>query len=100
MRRGTTPTHTFTLPFEVEMIKSVQVVYKQDGVIVLAKKTEDCTLSGNAIAYKLTQQESLAFHDSKNVEIQVRVLLQDGNALASDIMGVYVSRCLDDEVIE
>lgn len=99
MRRGTTPTHTFTIPFDAEQIKSVRVVYAQTGQVVLAKETEACTLNGNTVTLKLTQEESLRFHDMKNVEIQLRVLLHDGNALTSDIVSVYVSRCLDDEVI-
>ena len=99
MRRGTTPTHTFTLPFDTGLIKSVKVVYSQGGSIVLEKKTADCTLNGNTITYRLTQEESLSFNDKKKVDIQVRVLLQDDTAMASDIKSVYVSECLDDEVL-
>lgn len=100
MRRGTTPTHIFTLPFDTGQIKSVKVVYSQGGIIELVKKTEDCTLSGNTITYKLTQKETLAFQEMKNVEIQLRVLLHDDTALASEPVNVFVARCLDDEVIE
>lgn len=99
MRRGTTPTHTFTLPFDTELIKSAQVVYSQGGNIVLKKKTEDLTLAGKTITYKMKQEESLAFDSNTNVDIQVRVLLDDGDAFASDIKSVYAAQCLDDEVL-
>lgn len=100
MRRGTTPTHTFTLPFDTGLIKSVRVVYAQGGKVVLTKNTDDCTLDGNTISYKLTQEESLCFRNNQQVEIQVRVLTASGESLASDVMSVFVGRCLDDEVIK
>ena len=37
MIQGTTPTHTFTIPFDVSLIKELKVVYAQQGEIVLEK---------------------------------------------------------------
>jgi hypothetical protein len=100
MRRGTTPTHTFILPFDTGQVKSVRIVYAQADKVVLVKITDNCTLEGNTVTCKLSQKDTLGFDDMKNVNIQLRVLLHDGTALASDIETVFVSSCLDDEVIE
>ena len=99
MRRGTTPTHNFTLPFNTDVIKSCRVVYSQDGNVKLVKETEDVTLNENIITLTLTQEETFAFECTKYVDIQVRVLTLDGESLASEITRVPVLKCLDEEVL-
>lgn len=100
MMCGTTPTHTFTLPFDVDLIKSVRVIYAQDNQIVFVKNTKDCTLANNTVTVKLTQKDTFAFDYKKSVEIQVRVLTVDGESLVSGIRCISVGRCLDKDVIE
>ena len=100
MRRGTTPTHTFTLPFDAEIIKSVKVTYVQDGKQVLAKKNPLVQLNGNTATLKLTQEETLMFSDETDVEIQIRILTTGGDTLGSYPMRIPVLCCLDDEVLE
>ena len=100
MIRGTTPLHTFRLTFDAEFISKVRILYAQNDTVVLAKETEDCNLEGSAIKVKLTQEDTLAFDSQYPVEIQVRVLLTDGNALASKLKKVTAERCLDNEVLE
>lgn len=99
MRRGTTPTHTFTLPFDAESVQAVQVIYRQNGVNVLILDKDDCTLSGNALSVRLTQEDTFAFDESANVEIQIRVLTADGEALASDPMQIRCGRCLTEDIL-
>lgn len=100
MRRGTAPTHTFTLPLDANAIKTVQVAYAQAGRVVLTKQTPDIIMDGNSLSYKLTQQETLLFDASERVEIQVRLLTAGGDALASGIISIGVERILNDEVLE
>lgn len=85
MRIGTTPTHTFTLPYTVaNTAKKVRVIYKQADEVVI---TKDITLlTGEDVIVKLTQEETLQFHHRKPIEIQLQVLTDDGNALTSDII--------------
>lgn len=97
--RGTTPTHTFSLPFDVDMIKEVRVIYAQDDQIVFVKNTKDCTLANNTVTVKLTQENTFALDCKKYVEIQVRVLTVDGDALVSEIITISVGRCFDKDVI-
>lgn len=99
MRQGTTPKHTFTLPFDTALIKTVQVTYKQGEAIVLQKETADFTREGQSISCKLTQEETFKFNPQKVVQIQVRVLTTSGDALASDIIQTSAPACLDDEVL-
>lgn len=99
MRRGTTPTHTFVLPFNVEAVQAVQVIYRQDGENILVLEKEDCTMSGKVVSVRLTQEDTFAFKDDTNVEIQIRVLTEDGEAMASDPMIVGCGRCLTEDVL-
>lgn len=100
MIRGTTPTHTFNLPFDVSAIAELRIIYAQAGETKLVKKMADCTLVGNMIKVKLTQKETLMFDPSQLAEIQMRVLTAAGDALASAPKRVGVGRLLEDEVME
>lgn len=97
--RGTTPTHTFTLPVECGAFTEVRVLYSQNNELVIKKETEDVTCEGNRISCTLTQEDTLALNDRQHCDIQVRALSENGTALASRIIRVPVGRCLDDEVI-
>ena len=99
MIRGTTPTHIFSLPVSAETIKTIRVVYAQNDVIKLTKKNEDCTMSGNSVTIKLTQEDTFLFDDDACVDVQVRVLTNSGDALASRVMRIHCEECLSDEVL-
>lgn len=99
MRRGTTPTHTFTMPFSAESLQAVQIIYRQGGENILVLEKEDCTLSENTVSVRLSQEDTFAFNDADNVEIQIRVLTEDGDAMASDPMIVGCGRCLTEDVL-
>ena len=97
MRRGTTPTHTFLLPLAAADVKKIRVIYCQDGENVLTR--EDAEISGNIATLQLTQEETLKFNSESRVEIQVRLLAEDDEALASNIITVRVDRLLESEVL-
>lgn len=99
MRQGTTPTHNFTIPFGVSSIKEVMVLYAQDDTVIVRKNTEDCTMVGNVVSVKLSQEDTFKFDHKKNVQIQIRVLTTTDDALLSDIKVVDVQKCLDDGVL-
>jgi len=99
MIKGTTPTHIFELPFDTGNLAEVLIVYAQKGEEVLRKVTEDVTFDGCKISLKLTQEETFLFDERKSVQIQVRALTNDGDALASQISVVRVEQCLCEEVI-
>ena len=99
MIRGTTPTHIFRLPFETSALKEVRIIYSQNDEQILVKKTADCELNDNTISVTLTQEDTFKFDCTKCVQIQVRILTLEGQALASSIKHIKVDKCLDREVM-
>ena len=99
MRRGTTPTHTFTVPFGIENVADALVVYAQSDKEILRKTVSHCHMEGNTLSVDLTQEETFLFNCQKKVQIQVRVLTTEGKALASDIITIDVDKCLSSEVL-
>lgn len=99
MIRGSTPTHIFTVPIDTKLLTCVHIVYAQNDTVVLVKHTEDCELDGYKITTTLTQEETFLFDCSKNVQIQLRLKTNDNTVLSSEVMTVYVGKCLENEVI-
>ena len=100
MIQGTTPTHRFTIPFDAAVISKVRVTYAQREKVLLTKDETECSLDGNVIELKLTQEETLLFDEFSSVQVQVRVLTTAGDALASDLIRVPCGAILDKEVLE
>lgn len=100
MRLGTTPRHTFTFPFETDLIQELKITYAQKNKTVLEKRLDDCEIEAKSVSCTLTQEETFNFENGVNVEVQARVLTMGGDALASDIRIITAERCLDSEVLE
>ena len=104
MTRGTTPTHTFTLPdnLKTATLSAVYITYAQRGETVLEKTLSDVTINGGAIICTLTQVDTLKFEvldqhcGCDKVNIQVRIKTSDGTAMASDIIPVPIRDILKD----
>ena len=104
MTRGTTPTHTFTLPdnLKTATISALYITYAQHGTTVLEKALSDVTTNNGVITCTLTQADTLAFEvlDQRcgcdKVDVQVRMKTSDGTAMASDIMRIPVMDILKD----
>ena len=99
MKRGSTPTHHFTLPFDGEVASRIEITYSQNGEVVLQKDEYDCKVSGNVISTTLSQEDTFLFDASMNVEIQIRVKDKSGTVLESEIMCIRCGRCLSEEVL-
>lgn len=100
MIRGTTPTHTFGIPFDTSILKEVKVIYAQDNIALVEKRIPDCLLGDNMIQVTLTQEDTFKFDCKKPVEIQVRVLTRNGDVLSTIPQKVGVAKCLDNEVLK
>ena len=104
MTRGTTPTHTFTLPdnLKTATLSALYITYAQGSKTVLEKTLSDVTINGGVIICTLTQAETLKFEvldqhcGCDKVAIQVRMKTSDGTAMASDIMRIPVMDVLKD----
>lgn len=99
MYRGSTPTHVFTLSIPVEDIKALRLTYAQGGRTVLEKTEKEVKMEGNLVTLRLTQEETLAFGQTAPVNIQLKVLLNSGAVLPSQIFRVHVDEILSEEVL-
>lgn len=99
MIQGTTPTHTFNITLDTTNIAELLITYAQFGKVVLRKEKADCTIDGNSVAVKLTQEDTFLFDDTGAVEIQIRCKDNNQTVFASDIIRVDCKRCLTNEVL-
>ena len=100
MWRGTTPTHTFTLPPEIRSadFENIYITYSQNGEVVLEKTGSELNVSDAGIQLTLSQEDTLKFK-SGQVKIQLRARLKDGQAVASNIICTTAKEVLKDGVI-
>lgn len=100
MIRGTTPTLTFTLPFQTEIIRSLMLTFYQCNREVFTLEKEDCVVQGNIVTVTLKQSHTLQFVNNAYIEIQMRILTTDGSAMASEIVKTTIGRILKDGEIK
>ena len=107
MRRGTTPTHFFGIPFDIPAGSKIRIVYAQNNKVILERTTETCAIKEGGISVTLTDKETLKF-DCKShysgrevapipIEIQIGIKTPDGCKLWSDIITTDVERCLRED---
>lgn len=98
MRRGTTPTLTFTTPYAANLIEAGFITFKQRGAIVADIPISDgnVTVSNNAISVELTQEQTLAMTTADTCKAQIRLLMTSGAATASNIVEIPVCAILKD----
>lgn len=99
MIQGTTPTHTFNLPFTTDTISALRIAYEQSGKVVLTKETNDVETTSKTITVKLTQEETLKFDANVPVRIQLHVRMEDDTTMASVVETVPVYILLDRRVL-
>lgn len=103
MRRGSTPTNTFTLPMDLSQA-TVYISYEQGNRIVIEKTNADLTFAEDqqthtfTITLALTQEDTLAFVPGE-VLIQIRYVFPNGDADASNIIRTTFERIIKDGVI-
>ena len=79
--RGTTPTLTFGLPFEADLLETGFVIIQQQSATVIEKELSACECSGRTVSAKLTQEESLKLSSDQNAEIRLVVKTVSGDRL-------------------
>jgi len=100
MRRGTTPTITFNLPFNVSTINNVEVYFAQNDNLVIEKDMDACTLSGTQLSVTLTQAETLSLDDEEKVEMQARFVFVNGSVGATKVIKAKVEEILKESEID
>lgn len=99
MIRGTTPTHTFVLPIQRDLVKKLRIIYAQRDNVLFVKEMDECIWEENTVIVKLTKEDTFLFELDCPVQIQIRILTQTDDSIASDIKLVSVDKCLEDEVL-
>lgn len=108
MRRGTTPTHTFTLPFDPPKGCAIRIIYAQgpdhEEKILFERTGDTIDVDGNVLSVHLTKEETLLFDCSPHwqngkfepypVKGQVGIETIHGDTLWSNIFTTTVDRCL------
>lgn len=100
MFRGSTPTHTFHLPVDTSTLKMIRITYKQLSRTVLEKTEADVEKDGATVTLTLTQEETLKFHNSGPVLVQLKVLTDLDTVLHSPIFQVSAEEALNTEVLK
>lgn len=98
MIRGTTPSFTFRLPFNVDYLANAKVIFSQ-GETTLEKKLDGCEASGNELTVRMTQEESFLFKCHSYIQVQLRVVTITGDALSTEVFHIKVNQSLDEEVL-
>ena len=97
--RGTTPKLVFTLPFDTSLIDKIYITFQQKYRKAIEKDKSVCSFENNKVTLKLTQYDTLTFVSNYPLNIQLRVLLQDGSAIASKVIDKQVKDVLKDGAI-
>lgn len=96
--KGTTPTHSFTLPFDAIDADVIWMTYSQKGREFFTFNKEDLTLNGKEVSVRLTQEHTLMFFAGEELKIQIRAL-RGVDAICSDEVFLRVKGILKDGVI-
>ena len=94
--RGTTPIHTFQLPFSAENVAKAKVAYKEGNNLLFKKNTTDCKMEANSIIVALTREETIKFPDNTIIKVQLEIETKAGESLKTDVYKLWSSELLDE----
>ena len=101
MIRGTTPTLRFKIPYTEEQIQLGYITFSRKGEVFLDVPFSDnrVLVENYAIYITFTQEDTLRFNSRTVYSVQLRILLQDDIAVASNIITIPVDSILKNGVI-
>ncbi len=68
----TTPLHEFTFEEDPALFDLIEILYAQNGTIILSKHKEDLEFEGRVGRYYLAQEETALFDPIQAVTIEIR----------------------------
>ena len=95
MKRGTTCRHTFRTNVDLTNA-TIYVSYTQSKSIVIEKTNSDIIIQQRKVLVELSQEDTLCFKAGQTVSCQIRYVLEDGTADASNIITISVQDVLKD----
>lgn len=81
--RGTTPTLTFGLPFNADLIATGFVVIQQEDNVIVEKELSECECGGRTVSAKFTQEDTLKLSSGSKAEINLVIKTLGGDRLES-----------------
>lgn len=92
IRRGTTPTNIFCIPYPPDILVGGFITYSQRGEAIFEKKfSDDCvTYEEGHLYVDLTQEETLLMTTADFCRAQIRFVLPDGKTASSGIYKIPV----------
>ena len=101
MRRGTTPTLKFSVPYTIDDISSGYItISRADTVFAEYELTDErVEIIDNAILLSLTQEDTLAYNSRVTYSTQLRLILTNGDVVASNIVTFKVGSILKNGTI-
>ena len=101
MIRGTTPTLCFKIPYTTEQIQLGYITFSRKGKVFLDVPFSDerVLLEDGCVYLTFTQEDTLLFNSRTVYSVQLRILLQDNIAVASNILTIPVDSILKNGVI-
>lgn len=100
--RGTTPSIEITVKTQInlQLVSEVWIFISQMNKVKVDKKIEDVTFDyvNRKMNLKLTQDDTLSLSDG-DAFFQIRMLLNDGTALATEAEKIIISKIYKEGVI-
>lgn len=98
--QSTTPTVRFTFKIvNVPEIVEAYLTIKQDGKMICEKDLNEATIEEKALAWVLTQEETLKVNPNRSVDVQCKYKLEQGQVYASKKYEVFGYEILKKDVI-
>ena len=94
---GGTKLQTFKMPLDIKYIYKLELVYVQNNNIIIKKTIKDFSVAEfdqSLIYFTLNELDTLKFKKGK-VDAQLKVLLEDGTILISNILRINAIESLD-----
>ena len=100
MYRGTTPGLEINVgDIDLTHVTELWLTLSQHGEVKINLTLEDVDIDGSTVTCTLTQEETLSLKASPSTLLQMRFLMDDGQALATPIVKIPVEAILKEGVI-
>ena len=100
MYRGTTPGLEINVgDIDLTKVTELWLTLSQHGTVKINKTLDEVTIDGSTVTCTLTQEETLDLKAHASTLVQMRFLMDDGQAMATPIVKVPVEAILKDGVI-
>lgn len=96
MIRGTTPTLIFKTPYTADQIEQGYITFARKGIVFMDIPFSDerVYVDDYSVSITFSQNDTLQFNSMAVYAVQLRILLEEGLAVASNILTMPVDSIL------